>query len=110
MQSVEFVLSRTFEGQEPPFNCYDNAVSTLGKLIYFQGQQATLGSAVPLFLSKLPLTTDSTEAQAVHLLFLQQIQAQNANLMSGDKAEIQNAVLRIAQKDKDQPGLEILCD
>lgn len=35
LQSVEFVLSRKFEGQEGPFNCYDNAVSTLGKLIYF---------------------------------------------------------------------------
>lgn len=35
LQAVEFVLTRKFEEQEPPFNCYDNAISSLGKLIYF---------------------------------------------------------------------------
>ena len=35
LKAVEFVLSQRFEDQEPPFNCYDNAISTLGKLIYY---------------------------------------------------------------------------
>jgi hypothetical protein len=37
LQAVEFVLTRKFEDEDGPVNCYDNAISTLGKLIYFQG-------------------------------------------------------------------------
>lgn len=65
---------------------------------------------MPQFLSKLPLVTDSIEAQAAHLLFFKQILANNGNLMSQDKAQVQAAVLRIGQKDQEQPGLEILSD
>jgi len=63
LQAVEFVLSQRFEDQEPPFNCYDNAISTLGKLIFYKGHAMTdLGGTVTKFLERLPLSTDSTEA------------------------------------------------
>ena len=44
------------------------------------------------------------------MLLFQQILGQNKSLMSVDKSLIQAAVLRIAKKDAEQPGLEILND
>jgi hypothetical protein len=44
------------------------------------------------------------------LLFFKQILAANVSLMTADKNELQNAVMRIMQKDTEQPGLEILSD
>lgn len=39
LEAAEFVLAQRFEDcdEQGPFKCYDNAVSTVGKLIYFQG-------------------------------------------------------------------------
>jgi hypothetical protein len=36
LEAVNFVLTRKFEDEEV-VNCYDNSISTLGKLIYFKG-------------------------------------------------------------------------
>jgi len=68
-------MQQNFKDEEGrPHTCNDNAISTLGKCIYYQSAQSIITAQVKqLFLSKLPLKNDIDEAEAVHLLFLQQI-------------------------------------
>lgn len=53
--------------------CCENATCTLAKCIYFHGE--VIPSLTEVFdqgvAAKLPLTTDTEEAQATHALFLQ---------------------------------------
>ncbi len=61
--------------------CTDNAVSTLGKCIYYHGNQIP-AQVVDKFLSALPLKTDTAEGQATHLGFFKQVLAINPNLQN----------------------------
>lgn len=58
----------------------------------------------------LPIIIDNDEAQAVHLLFAQQILAQNVNLFQADKQAILKTCNRILEVDEQDPEREILCD
>jgi hypothetical protein len=66
LQAVDFILKQEFPDKQDakPFNCYDNAMSTLGKLIYFQAVDGIMTPQIinEHFLAKLPLSTDSNEA------------------------------------------------
>ena len=62
----------------------DNSVSALVKIIMFQydgGNVVKDELCSTILLHKLPLTHDFDEAQALHTLILEQIQAKNAVLM-----------------------------
>ena len=62
----------------------DNSVSALVKIIMFQydgGNVVKDELCSTILMHKLPLTHDFDEAQALHTLILEQIQAKNAVLM-----------------------------
>ena len=65
---IEWILSSDFKTETGLVaECAENAVSSLGKCIYFHGGSNEI---VEKFLTKLPLTTDTEEAPPTHnLLF-----------------------------------------
>lgn len=87
-------------------NVADNAISALGKLVYFQVESADIANR---FLSSLPLKTDNEEAQAVHYLFFDQISQKNA-LLAQVAPQVKTAVAAIVELDTKEPKLEILSD
>ena len=67
----------------------DNSVSALVKIIMFQYDGGNLVKdelCSTILTSKLPLTNDFDEAQSIHTLVLEQIQAKNAVLMKNSDA------------------------
>ena len=67
----------------------DNSVSALVKIIMFQydgGNFAKDELCSTILTHKLPLTHDFDEAQAIHTLILEQVQAKNAVLMKNQDA------------------------
>ena len=72
LKSVQWVIEQDFKTDEEDgakqHECVDNAISTLGKVIYFHGNIPA--QVVNVFLSKLPISTDTEEAQAAHLLLI----------------------------------------
>lgn len=62
LQAIDWVLTQNFKDDKGGFHtCTDNAVSTLGKCIYYHGNQIP-AQIVDKFLSSLPLKTDTVEA------------------------------------------------
>lgn len=84
----------------------DNAVSCLAKCVYVHQVEA---ETVKAFLGKLPCIIDEEEAVAVHLLFLKQVQAQNA-VLAQYPAEVKEAMMRLANMVETRPDREILGD
>ena len=61
----------------------ESALGAVGKLVYFQKDGAVVIDAVTIgFLSKLPFKFEETEAQTTHQLFLEQVIANNNNLIT----------------------------
>lgn len=58
------MLKQNFKDEDDePHTCMDNAISTLGKCIYRHSANALITPAITeMFLSKLPLVVDATEA------------------------------------------------
>eukprot|EP00347_Sterkiella_histriomuscorum_P001538 403371652 len=90
----------------------ESALGALGKVIYFQRDNQVINEqVVNTFLSKLPLTNEEEEAQKSHKLFLEQVIANNQNIMNdGNKAQVMNAVQRIkdSYNVKKEEEIEIL--
>ena len=106
---IEWILSQDFKTEAGLVaECAENAISSLGKCIYFHGGSNEL---IESFLGKLPLTTDAEEARPTHNLLFQQIVAQNPNICKPElQANLQGAVARIKTTSDQQPELEILDD
>ena len=63
LQQIQWVYQQDFkdeEGNQAP--CVDNAISTLGKCVMYQGQSVSAEVATQGFFAKLPVTTDTEEA------------------------------------------------
>ena len=74
LAAVQWVYSMDFKTEKGQrAECCENATSTLAKLVYFHGD--ALPSLTEIVeqgvCSKMPLTTDTEEAQATHNLFFQ---------------------------------------
>jgi len=114
LQVIQWVYSlelKTERGQRA--ECCENATSTLAKLVYYHG--AALPSLTEVVeqgvAGKMPLTTDTEEAQATHSLFLKQVVERNSNLVTpAHLAALKGAVERIGQICESKPELEILDD
>ena len=77
----------------------DNSVSALVKIIMFQydgGNVVKDELCSTILTHKLPLTHDFDEAQAIHTLILEQVQAKNAVLMKNQDA-IKSLIDKIKQ-------------
>lgn len=115
VKAVEFVFTQSYEPVDTGkrSTAEDNAVSALAKLVYVHtaSNPAVLTPALinDAFLGKLPLISDNEEGQAVHLLFAQQIIANNA-VFAAHAAEVKAAVARIIQYATEKPEEEILND
>jgi hypothetical protein len=92
------------------------AISSLGKMIYFQrgGSPDLLSNEVVLkFLSLLPLKSEPDEAQATHKQFFEQIIAKNPQIFgsSGENlVPVKEAIDRIYKTHKEEPDLEIITE
>ena len=76
LQAVQWVYSMDFKTDKGlRAECCENATSTLAKIVYFISNSAALSADIVNqgMLAKLPLTTDTEEAQATHREFLKQI-------------------------------------
>ena len=75
----------------------ESALGAVGKLIYFQKEGTVVTDAVVnAFLSKLPFRYEETEAQYTHQLFLEQVLANNGNLITENtKTQVMAAVQRL---------------
>ena len=69
-------------------------MSTLGKCIYYHGGTIPENVVKDGFLAKLPITTDTEEAQVTHALFCDKILEKNAFLLAHE-AEVKAALDRI---------------
>ena len=93
----------------------DNAIGAFGKVILIHGADEIFTELIVKegYLDLLPLTTDSEEAQPVHLLFLQQTAAQNPWLVKCELAT-KGALARLAravqENDElvDEMGMQLL--
>jgi hypothetical protein len=77
----------------------DNSISALVKIIMFQydgGNVVKDELCSTILTHKLPLTHDFDEAQAIHTLILEQVQAKNAVLMKNQDA-IKSLIEKIKQ-------------
>ena len=77
----------------------DNSISALVKIIMFQYDAANVVKdelCSTILTHKLPLTHDFDEAQAIHTLILEQVQAKNAVLMKNQDA-IKSLIEKIKQ-------------
>lgn len=75
VQAVQWVYSMDFKTEKGlRAECCENATSSLAKCVYFHGQalqsQQLQQIVIQGVLAKMPLTTDTEEAQAAHALFL----------------------------------------
>ena len=112
MQAINWVYQQGFKNDKGErADCEENAISALGKVIYFQSQANTIPPTVITdgFLAKLPLVADSEEAQAVHLLFFNQVLANNPVLEPHVEA-VKGAIMRIKETAERKPELELLSD
>ena len=90
----------------------DNIISAFGKLVMFQFDGQIIGlPALKELLSLLPIYMDSEEAQAIHLLFFDQILKRNPVLFQVEvEADLKLTVQRIVNVAKSREDLELLDD
>ena len=87
LQAIQWVYAKNLKNEKGKrAECEDNAIGALGKCIYFHSAGVPQNVIEPGFLAKLPLTTDTEEAQPVHALFLEQIIAGNQALAAHTEA------------------------
>ena len=68
--AIEWVVVQDFKTERGlRAECVENAISSFGKCIYFHGGNLATDVVASGFLAKLPLTTDTEEAQPTHNLF-----------------------------------------
>jgi len=110
--TIEWIYAQDFKTESGKrAECCENATSTFGKCIYFHGANLSADIAARGFFDRLPLTTDTEEAQPTHKMLMQQIIARNANLVRPELlTSLQNAVQRIKETSDSRPDLEILDD
>jgi hypothetical protein len=61
----------------------ESALGAMGKLVYFQKENNIINdTVVNAFLSKLPLVNEQEEAQKSHKMLLEQVVANNMNIMN----------------------------
>ena len=79
---IEWIYTQDFKTEKGErAECSENATSTFGKCIYFHGANLSADIAAQGFFDRLPLTTDTEEAQPTHNMLMKQIIARNANLI-----------------------------
>ena len=65
--AIDWIYSQDFKTEKGErAECCENATSTFGKLIYFHGANLSADIAARGFFDRLPLTTDTEEAQPTH--------------------------------------------
>ena len=109
---IEWIYAQDFKTESGlRAECSENATSTFGKLIYQHGANLSAEVVSKGFFDRLPLTTDTEEAQPTHKLLMQMIIARNANLVRADLLPaLQTAVTKIKETSDSRPDLEILDD
>lgn len=87
---------------------YENAISSLGKLVYYHYDGFTVTvNTVQMFLEHLPLQVDSEEARPVNKLFFQMILGRNQAIMLHPKI-VRETVAEIQKYHENNPDLETL--
>ena len=78
---IEWIYAQDFKTEKGErAECSENATSTFGRCLYFHGANISAEAAAQGFFDRLPLTTDTEEAQPTHSTLMKQIISRNANL------------------------------
>lgn len=110
--AIKWVYGQNFKSEDGDRStCTENAIGAFGKCILFHGADPMFEENVVVegYLNLLPLTFDCEEAQPVHLLFLQQIKAQNPWLAKCQDAT-KAALARLAEAVKGKHAADELVD
>ena len=112
LSMIEWIYAQDFKTKKgETAECSENATSSFGKCLYFHGASFSPEAAAQGFFNKLPLKTDTEEAQPTHNLLMNQIIARNANLVRPELLpSLQQAIQRIKETSDSRPELEILDD
>lgn len=82
LSMIEWIYAQDFKTKKgETAECSENATSSFGKCLYFHGASFSPEAAAQGFFNRLPLKTDTEEAQPTHNLLMKQIIARNANLV-----------------------------
>lgn len=92
----------------------DNSISSLFKLVYYQKEACGLtDESVQKYLSFIPLEQDLDESLEANKQLIEQVEAQNANLMGANNVNaeaVKNALVRMNDLHTQDPDLKTLED